>query len=519
MHSLYPSLSPRAPAEISAHLHPLVREWFFSTFSDFSLTQLYGVLPIWERKNILLSAPTGGTKTLTAFLSILNYLVSLAERKELEPRIYAVYTSPLKALTNDIFVNLERPLAEITALATTKGIALQPIRVGLRTGDTSQSERARQTRNVPHILVTTPESFAIILTTPVFITNLLKLEFVIVDEIHALMNKRGVFLSLVLERLCHYCLTDPVRIGLSATVAPLETIAHFLGGEGREVSIASVPLLKKVDLSLHFPGASLLEGSEGGMGQSLYTLLDQLIGTHRTTLIFTNTRNATERLVHQLELHFPGRYSGHIGAHHSSMSKETRFAVEERLRKGELKVIVSSTSLELGIDIGSIDLVILLRSPKGVSRALQRIGRAGHQLHANPRGAFVVTERDDLVECAVLMKQMIEKDIDQTRIPTNALDVLAQHIYGMAISKVWNSDEMLKVVRKSYCYRSLTKEDFQSVVSYLAGDYALEHRHVYAKIWYDEKTKQIGKKGKLARVIYITNIGTIPSEGFIEVVV
>ncbi len=517
--SLHPPVVPMESAYLRSQLHPLVRDWFFGRFKDFSLTQHYSVGRIWERKHILISAPTGGTKTLSAFLSILNYLVGLAEKHELEDKIYAVYTSPLKALSNDIFVNLEQPLAEITALALSRGITLQPIRVGLRTGDTSVSERAKQARKTPHIMVTTPESLAIILTTTVFIENLRALEFVIVDEIHALMNKRGVFLSLALERLCHYSLIDPVRIGLSATVAPLETIAHFLGGEGREVGIAAVPLLKDIEIRLLYPGASILDAEEAGTQTGVHALLDELIGTNRTTLIFTNTRSATEKLVHHLEQQFPGKYSGFIGAHHSSMSKEMRFSIEERLRKGELKVIVSSTSLELGIDIGSIDLVILLRSPKAVSRALQRIGRAGHQLHAHPRGVLVVMDRDDLVECAVLMKEMVEKTIDKTRVPENALDVLAQHIYGMAIGKIWDADEMLRVIRKSYCYRTLTKDDFQSVVSYLAGDYALEHRHVYAKIWYDEQTNQIGKKGKLARVIYLTNIGTIPTEGFIEVVI
>lgn len=517
--SLHPPVIPLESATLRTHLHPLVRDWFFGRFKDFSLTQQYSLGRIRDRKHILISAPTGGTKTLSAFLSILNYLISLAEKQELEDKIYAVYTSPLKALSNDIFVNLEQPLEEIRALGMARGITLQPIRVGLRTGDTSVSERAKQARKTPHIMITTPESLAIILTTPVFVENLRALEFVIVDEIHALTNKRGVFLSLALERLCAYSLVDPVRIGLSATVAPLETIAHFLGGEGREVGIAAVPLLKDIEIRLLYPGKSILDAEEASTQRGVYALLDELIGSNRTTLIFTNTRNATEKLVHHLEQQFPGKYSGLIGAHHSSMSKEMRFMIEERLRKGELKVIVSSTSLELGIDIGSIDLVILLRSPKAVSRALQRIGRAGHQLHAHPRGVLVVMDRDDLVECAVLMKEMVEKSIDRAHVPENALDVLAQHIYGMAISKIWDADEMLSVVRKSYCYRNLTKDDFQSVISYLAGDYALEHRHVYAKIWYDEKTNQIGKKGKLARVIYLTNIGTIPTEGFIEVVI
>ncbi len=512
-------IGPRESSQVKGIMHPLVKEWFFTKFRDFSLTQLYGVGNIHDRKNILISAPTGGTKTLTAFLSILNYLVDLSSKNELEDKIYAVYVSPLRALTNDIYVNLERPLAEIKAIAESKGIKLQDIRVGLRTGDTTASERAKMTRKVPHIFVTTPESLAIVLTAPKFSENLRALEFIVVDEIHALANKRGVFLSLMLERLDHFSVIPPVRIGLSATIAPIEEIAKFLVGNGRECLIAQVPLIKDIDIGLISPGQDLLTMDGAEDQKRLYHILDELIGNHKTTLIFTNTRNATERIIHYLDTHFPGKYTGNIGAHHSSMSREQRFLIEERLRKGELKVVVSSTSLELGIDIGSIDLVVLLRSPKSVSRALQRIGRAGHQLHSNPKGRFVVTDRDDLVECAVLMKHMKEKIIDRVDIPMNALDVLSQHIYGMAVSQVWNIDDVLKLIRKSYCYSNLSKEDFMSVISYLSGDYDLEHRNVYAKIWYDKDTKQLGKKGKLARLIYLTNIGTIPEEGFISVVV
>jgi len=461
----------------------------------------------------------GGTKTLTAFLGIINYLVGLAVKDELEEKIYCAYVSPLKALSNDIFVNLEEPLREIKELADKKDIKMQEIRVGLRTGDTTVAERAKMARKPPHIFVTTPESLAIILTTKKFVENLHALEFMIVDEIHALANKRGVYLSLTLERLNDVSLIEPVRIGLSATIAPIEEIAKFLVGPGRACGIAKVKLNKKVDIGLISPGENLIEADGVKTQERLYKILDGLVQEHKTTLIFTNTRNATERIIHYLDLHFPGKYEGLIGAHHSSMSKERRFEIEDRLRKGELKVVVTSTSLELGIDIGDIDLVVLLRSPKGVARALQRIGRAGHKLHANPKGRFVVLDRDDLVECAILMKNMIEGKIDEVDIPKNALDVLAQQIYGMAITRIWGVDEMLELVRRSYCYSDLSKDDFFSVVSYLAGDYALEHRNVYAKIWYDSESKQIGKRGKIARVIYMTNIGTIPSEGFIDVVI
>lgn len=506
-------------SEIAGLLHPLVKEWFFSRFRDFSETQLYGVKTIHDRKNVLVSAPTGGTKTLTAFLSILNYLVDLAAKNELENKVYAVYCSPLKALSNDIFVNLVEPLAQIREIAEKKKIGLQEIRVGLRTGDTTTKDRTKMLNKAPHILVTTPETLAIVITTAKFQEKLAALEFVIVDEVHAMTNKRGVYLSLTLERLEKLSVIPPVRIGLSATIHPLEEIAKFLVGVGRDCEIADVKMVKDIEISLGYPGEFILEAETPGSQGDLYKMLDEIISQNRTTLIFTNTRNATERIVHHLSARFPGKYSGAIGAHHSSMSKEQRFLIEERLRKGELKVVVSSTSLELGIDIGSIDFVVLLRSPKSVSRALQRIGRAGHQLHSNPKGKFIVMDRDDLVECGVLMKLMKEKVIDTTEIPKNCLDVLAQQIFGMAISRIWDADDMLNTIRKSYCYENLTREAFFDVVSYLAGDYALEHRNVYAKIWYEPKTNEIGKKGKLARVIYMTNIGTIAEESYISVVV
>ena len=503
--------------EVKDILNPLVKEWFFSRFKDFSLTQLYGVKNIHGRKNILVSAPTGGTKTLTAFLGILNYIVGLALKNELEEKIYAVYVSPLKALSNDIFVNLIEPLKEMKELADKKGLKMQEVRVGLRTGDTTVAERVKMAKKSPHIMVTTPETLAIILTTSKFVEKMGALEFIIVDEIHAMTSKRGVYLSLTLERLHDISKIEPVRIGLSATISPLEEIAKFLVGKDRDCLIADVKLNKKVEINLDYPGENILEVGSPENQKKLYQILDGLIEKHKTTLIFTNTRAATERIVHYLDLHFPGKYMGLIGAHHSSMSKEMRFEIEDKLRKGELRVVVSSTSLELGIDIGFIDLVILLRSPKSVSRALQRLGRSGHKLHDNPKGEFIVLDRDDLVECSILMKEMIEKKIDKTEIPKNALDVLAQQIYGMAISRIWDAEEMLKCIRRSYCYETLSREDFYSVISYLAGDYALEHRNVYAKIWYDAKTGQIGKKGKMARVIYMTNICTIPGEGFINV--
>ncbi len=981
--------------------------------------------------------------TLTAFLSILNYLVRLADKKELEDKIYAVYTSPLKALSSDIHVNLVEPLKEINELAKKKGKKLQNIRVGLRTGDTPTKERSKQLRKPPHILVTTPETLAIVLNAKKFKLLFEAVEYVLVDEIHALANKRGVHLSLSLERLEEMSVITPVRIGLSATVAPLKEIAKFLTGN-RNCLIADVKLEKKIQVKILTPTKSLIETTGKEMHDSLYSLIDKLIQKHKTTLIFTNTRAATERVVHHLKEKFPKNYTENIGAHHSSLSKQHRFNIEDRLRKGKLKVVVCldgdtkildsegkwikikeiekksvqsvnkelkinnnkvknifktknnekllklktefekeitctknhkfltinkngnltwktanelnekefiatirsynskklegeglnkyvfenypdeyflflnkeflksikseitkkfgalkkfwhtslkedfsysyfthlllgeygmkvkilkklinllgikeltafdavyavssgkykmfkphinkdmmrligfmlaegyitkwdlfvsnrdkslityyktlikklsgkepwtklgstgtpilgwsslflcsflknlrfkhgrkarianiprfifrldselvfsflsgyldgegylevkkdkrvyaagfsttskemaedisrlllregilssirsryydeiqklksgreivkkgwfynvvvlgggnlrkfaekikpvrqnlkrikkvltlkgytnkdvvpnigknlkalrsrinistyklqklglnpikyeynirsisrkqlarllslykskdnlllnlsdsdllwekikskeevdgkkfvynievendhnyvangfltkncSTSLELGIDIGYIDLVVLLGSPKSTARAIQRIGRAGHKLHDIAKGSFVVLDRDDLVECAVMKKELVEKKIDRVQIPKNCLDVLSQQIYGMAIHKVWDIGEMLSLIKNSYCYSDLKYEDFLSVISYLSGGYALEDQHVYAKIWYDEEEKKIGKRGRLARVIYMTNIGTIPDESFASV--
>jgi ATP-dependent Lhr-like helicase len=514
----------RTKQELLNILDPIVKEWFFTRFKDFSEPQLYGVMPIWERKNILISAPTGGTKTLTAFLSILNYLVSLARKHELEDKVYAVYVSPLKALNNDIEKNLKEPLEEIMKIAEKNNVKLQDIKIAVRTGDTTTSERQKMLKKSPHILITTPETLALIINAPKFSEKLKAVEFMIIDEIHALAsNKRGVHLNLSVERLNELSIIKPVRIGLSATIAPLEEIAKFLvgyeNGKLREYMVADVQFTKKTDLRVLCPVDNLIDTTAFEQQHGLYTLLDKLIQEHKTTLIFTNTRSATERVINHLKEKFPTKYLDTIGAHHSSLSKELRYNIEERLRKGELKVVVTSTSLELGIDIGYVDLVILLGSPKSVARALQRTGRAGHKLHEISQGRFVILDRDDLVECSVMLKEAKENKIDRIQIPTNCLDVLAQHIYGMAIEKQWHVSEMLKVIKQSYCYHSLSNDDFFSVISYLAGEYEVNARNVYAKIWYDSNTGMIGKKGKLARVIYMTNIGVIPDESFVNVVI
>ena len=509
---------PNTEAELKQILHPLVQKWFFSKFKTFSLPQLFGVMESHSRKNILVSAPTGATKTLTGFLSILNELIDCADKGILEDKIYCVYISPLKALNNDIEKNLKEPLQQLEELAGKK----LGIRVAVRTGDTTASEKSKMLQKPPHILITTPESLAIVLSSSKFIDHLRKIEWVIVDEIHALAeSKRGTHLSLSLERLCalgpHVC-----RVGLSATISPLDEIAQFLvgfdNGKARDCSLVDVQFIKELDLKVLCPVSNLMATKQEQIHHAMYGLIDKLIQEHKTTLIFTNTRSATERVVNHLKERFPKNYTENIGAHHGSLSKESRLKIENSLREGKLKCVVSSTSLELGIDIGYIDLVILLGSPKSVARALQRCGRSGHKLHETAKGRIIVLDRDDMIECAVLLKSAIEKKIDRIHIPCNALDVLAQHIFGIAVADKIHIDDLFKLIKQSYCYRDLQKKDFSEVIKYLAGEFAdLEDRNVYAKIWYDEETGMIGRKGMMSRVIYMTNIGTIPDETFVTV--
>ena len=505
---------PYKPEQINHILNPIVKKWFFTRFKEYSLPQLYGVMEIHSRNNILISAPTGATKTLTGFLSILNELIDSSEKGILEDKIYCVYISPLRALSEDIKVNLINPLKEMEEITKKKF----GIRVASRTGDTTPSEKAKMLKNPPHILITTPESLAIVLSSFKFIDHLKDVQWCIIDEVHALAeNKRGTHLSLSLERLQKLS-PAMTRVGLSATIAPLDEIAKYLvgyeGKDERPCKIVDVQFIKKLDLKVLSPVPDLIDTEHGNMDNALYNLMHKLIQDHKTTLIFTNTRSATERVVHNLKEKFPKFYGeDNIGAHHGSLSKIHRHSLENRLREGKVKVVVCSTSLELGIDIGFIDLVVCLSSPKSVARALQRIGRSGHKLHDVTKGRIIVLNRDDLIECSVLLKSAIEKKIDKIHIPTNALDVLAQQIYGIAIQDRIHIKDLLKLIKGSYCYNNLDKKDFNEIIEYLAGKYiSLEDRHIYAKIWHDEETGMIGKRGKLARVLYMTNIGTIPDE-------
>lgn len=533
---------PYPKEEILKTLNPTVKEWFTSKFADFAPPQLFSIINIRQRENTLISSPTGSGKTLSAFISILNELIDLSQKGKLEDRVYCIYISPLKALANDIERNLKTPLREMSAIAEKLNKKFE-VRIGIRTGDTTNQEKSKMLDKPPHILITTPESIAIVLSSIKFKEKIKNIEWVIVDEIHSLAeSKRGVHLSLSLERL--NAQTDFCRIGLSATVSPLEEVAKFLVGnanqfgESRNCKIIDVQFLKKLDLKVLSPVENLINTPFEVTHTEMYKIIDNLIQTHKTTLIFTNTRSATERVVHYLKDRFPKNYlkinetqtetpeinndegteKSHIGAHHGSLSKEHRLDIEIKLKEGKLKCVVSSTSLELGIDIGYLDMVILLGSPKSVARALQRIGRSGHKLHDKAMGRLIILDRDDLVECSVLLKCAVEKKIDKIQIPKNCLDVLAQQIFGIAIEEKKSIDSVYEIIKKSYCYKDLSREDFIETLNYLAGKYSsLEERNVYAKIWIDEETGLIGKKGKLARMIYMTNIGTIPDETGVKV--
>lgn len=515
--------------KVLSMLRPYVAEWFRRKYRELTVPQREAIPLIKKGYNVLISSPTGTGKTLAAFTSIIDELLKLSEKGELEDIIYAVYVSPLRALNNDMYRNLIVPLEEIKAVAEEMGHEIEDIRVMVRTSDTPPSVKQKMLRKPPHILITTPESLSIALVAPKFREKLRTVKWIIIDEIHELASsKRGSHLALSIERL-NYIVEENggtlQRIGMSATIAPLEEVAKFLGGYNddgtpREVKIVDARFAKPLDIKVLTPKVDLINDPADKVNNAIYKLLIDLIRKHRTTLVFTNTRSATERVVYKLRtiLGENGFFDADmVEAHHSSLSRKVRLEVEEKLKRGELKVVVSSTSLELGIDIGYIDLVVLLSSPKSVSRLLQRIGRAGHHIRAVSKGRIIVVDRDDLVECTVLAKSAMERFIDKVRIPCCPLDVLAQHLVGMSIEKKWSVHEAYKVVKRSYPFHKLSWDDFMLVLEYLAGKYGMEDEKVYSKLWYDPEEGVFGRK-RSARMIYQLNSGTIPDEADVRVV-
>src|ERR1041384_8001515 len=410
-----------------AWAHPLVAEWFVHKFGTPTEPQDQGWPHILAGRTTLISAPTGSGKTLAAFLACIDRLVRKALAGELEDRTEVLYVSPLKALGNDIQKNLEVPLGEILQLAGERGLLMPEIRTAVRTGDTLMQERRAMLKNPPHILVPTPESLYILLTAESSRKILRGVETVIVDEIHAVADdKRGAHLTLSLERLTALTHRPPVRIGLSATQKPIEEVAHFLTGNGRpDPYIVNIGHKRKLDLAVEIPASQIGPIASNEMWDEIYDRLRDLSEQHRSTLVFVNTRRLAERVAHNLASRVG---EDNVAAHHGSLSRKLRLAAETKLKEGKIKVLVATASLELGIDIGTVDLVVQISSPRAIAGALQRVGRSGHWRGAVPKGRFFATTRDELIECASLIRAIRQGDLDRLIIPEAPLDILAQQI-------------------------------------------------------------------------------------------
>ncbi|HEY3281818.1 MAG TPA: ATP-dependent helicase [Armatimonadota bacterium] len=500
--------------DLSGLFQPYVWRWLLEAFGAPSPAQVAAWPRIAEGSNTLLFSPTGSGKTLAAFLWCISDLFRRAEAEELPPGVSVLYVSPLKALNNDIQKNLTLPLEGIRETALREGLELPEIRSQVRTGDTTQQERAAMARKPPHILITTPESLYIILASPRFRDSLRGLRTVIVDEIHAVSdNKRGVHLSVSLERLEHLVGHRVQRVGLSATQRPVEEIARFLsgweGGEPRSCEVVNLGARKQLDVQVVTPVDSFAEATHDAVWAATYDTLDSLVRRHATTLVFANSRYKTERTALRLtELSESDPIA--VGAHHGSMSKKVRLEMEDRLKAGRLQALVATSSLELGIDVGSIDLVCQVESPKSVSRGLQRIGRAGHLLQATSKGRLLAMHRDDLMESAVLVRALHEGELDTVRVPTNCLDVLAQQVVGAVVADEWGADALFDLVRRSHCFRSLPRQEFDDVLSMLSGEVVLDmEQPPYPKILWDRVNGRLYPE-RGARMLAYRSSGVIP---------
>src|ERR1700730_8003771 len=414
--------------------NPLVRDWFVQKFATPTEPQEQGWPHILAGRTTLISAPTESGKTLAAFLACIDRLVSKALAGDLYDRTEVLYVSPLKALGNDIQKNLEAPLSEILQMAGERGLLMPEIRTAVRTGDTLMHERRAMLKRPPHILVTTPESLYILITAEKSRAILRDVETVIVDEIHAVADdKRGAHLALSLERLEALTYRPPVRIGLSATQKPIEEVAQFLTGNGRPAPvIVDVGHKRKLDLAVEVPGSQLGPITTNEMWDEIYDRLVELIQQHRSTLVFVNTRRLAERIAHRL-----GERLGedNVAAHHGSLSRKLRLNAERKLKEGEVKVLVATASLELGIDIGTVYLVVQISSPRAIAVALQRVGRSGHWRGAIPKGRFFAGTRDDLLECSALVRAIRQGDLDRVWTPESRLDALAQQSLATCAAK------------------------------------------------------------------------------------
>jgi len=440
--------------------HPVVRQWWQSRFGEPTAAQLEGWSAIRRGEHTLIAAPTGSGKTLAAFLTSIDGLLREGLEKALPDEVRVIYVSPLKALSADIHKNLAIPRREIHALSPVK------ITAAVRSGDTPQSERAAMLRTPPHILVTTPESLYLLLTAERPREMLRTAQVVIVDEIHAvLQSRRGAHLALSLERLDHICGRKLQRIGLSATQKPIETVKKYLVNEG-PCTVVDKGHKRNIDLAIEVPGSPLEAVMSGEIWQEIYQRLVELIEAHRTTLITVNTRRLAERMAHQLSEKLGAEF---VAAHHGSLAKEVRLDAEDRLRNGRLKVLVATASLELGIDIGHVDLVCQISSPNRIATLLQRVGRSGHTVSGTPKGRLFPLTRDDLVECAAMVRAVRDGELDRIAVPDAPLDVLAQQIAAeTAAGEEWDEEALFGLCRRAYPYKNLKEEQYLEVVQMLA---------------------------------------------------
>ncbi|HTH49438.1 MAG TPA: DEAD/DEAH box helicase [Candidatus Limnocylindria bacterium] len=495
-----------------------VQDWFERKFGQPTPAQTAAWPHIRAGRSVLIVSPTGTGKTFAAFFEVLHRLAQDHAAGTLRETIHCLYVSPLRALSYDLEKNLSGPLREIYGEPS-------PIRVGLRSGDTGARERESQFTRPPHILLTTPESIALLLSQTKWQPLLASVRWVIVDEIHALTeNKRGSHLTLSLERLeALRGLTGSAplqRIGLSATVAPLSEVAAFLSGTQGRCEIVDVSTTKRIDLRLYTPLRGNPYPLAGFSGARLTRALGRLIQKFRTTLVFTNTRSGAEATTYWLKQSLPA-LADQIECHHASLDRDLRLEVEDRLKRGELRAVVCSTSLEMGIDIGTIDLVVMLSTPKGVSKALQRTGRAGHSIHEISRGLLMATNVNDLVECCATARLARRGHLDAVRIPCAPLDVLAQHLLSMGCLGEVSCDAAYALVRRAFPYRDLSRSDFEAVLDYLAGGgkaLRQQYTEVFGKIVIDATRGVYEARAGAVRRDFLQNIGTILNEGVVRIV-
>jgi ATP-dependent helicase Lhr and Lhr-like helicase len=490
--------------------HPLIANWFQASVGTPTDVQAEAWPAIQSGRDALIAAPTGSGKTFAAFLSSIDQLFAQALARELDDHTHVLYVSPLKALSNDIQKNLRQPLAEIGEAALQAGLLMPELRVLVRTGDTPMADRQQMLKRPPHILVTTPESLFILLTAEKSRRLLQTVRTVIVDEIHALApNKRGAHLALSLERLEALTLAKPQRIGLSATQRPIELVARFLAGERPLPTVIDVGHKRQMDVAVEVPKDELSAVVTNAIWSDVYDRVAALVREHRTTLVFVNTRRLAERVAHHLEERLRDLGPGSVAAHHGSLSRQIRLSAEERLKSGTTRVVVATASLELGIDVGTVDLVCQIGSPRAIATCLQRIGRAGHWIRAIPKGRLFATTRDELLECAALIRAIRAGTLDQISVPHAPLDILAQQLVAASASHTWTEAQLYALVRRAFPYRDLERSEFDRIVQMLAEGISTNRGRGLAYLHHDRIHHTVkGRRG--ARLAAITSGGAIP---------